>query len=115
MLYIMKALKVIHSEILPMRGYKAMLLGRYLTVRKGNTMSAVDMRHEEIHLAQERELLYVGFYLLYVLLFLVLLLWHFNWHKAYRAIPFEHEAYSHQAEIDYLQRRRRFAWCRNMR
>lgn len=34
---------------------------------------------------------------------------------AYRAIRFEHEAYGHQDELDYLAYRRPFAWTRERR
>ena len=65
------------------------------------------MNHERIHTAQQREMLYVFFYLAYLLEWLVRLPMRGN---AYRNISFEREAYANQRDLDYLQRRRHFAW-----
>ena len=53
-----------------------------------------------------------GFYMLYILEFLLALLYFCNWHKAYRNISFEVEAYTYQDDLNYLQHRKRFAWSK---
>lgn len=69
------------------------------------------INHERIHFAQQRELWYLPFFLLYVCEFLVrLVLKRFNWDKAYRSISFEREAYAQERNYTYLQRRKRHAW-----
>lgn len=73
------------------------------------------INHEAIHSRQMRELLYLPFYLLYVLEWLVRLVqFRGNSFQAYKHISHEMEAYSHDADPDYLRRRRPFAmWRRN--
>ena len=69
--------------------------------------------HESIHQAQMRELLYVGFYILYF----------FEWiyqiivppKGAYRWISFEREAFIHENDEEYLDNRKYFAQWREDR
>lgn len=66
--------------------------------------------HEMIHIYQQRELLVIGFYALYV----------YYWLKnrakgqdnlhAYANIPFEVEAYRNQHNMEYLSSREKGAW-----
>jgi hypothetical protein len=64
--------------------------------------------HEQIHLAQQRELWVIPFYVLYVLF------WFQGLFRrdvvAYLSIPFEREAYTNQADPYYLGDRKPFAW-----
>lgn len=76
---------------------------------KGHSAEFV-LNHEAIHTAQMKELLYVGFYVLYLLEWLYRLVFHTR--TAYEGISFEEEAYSHQHEKDYLKTRRHFAMWR---
>ena len=62
--------------------------------------------HEIIHLHQQRELLLIGFYLLYVLFWLRGLWKTGSFHAAYREIPFEKEAYAYDQDPTYPARRR---------
>lgn len=72
------------------------------------------INHEKIHTAQQRELLFVPFYILYVMEWLWLLLRYRNSKKAYYAISFEKEAYRHGHDLTYLPRRQPYAmWRRN--
>ena len=74
-------------------------------------MDKQTLNHEKIHLAQQRELWLVGFYLLYAFYWLrARLLFRMSSHDAYMAIPFEVEAYAQQHDMDYLKNRERFAW-----
>lgn len=105
-------MKVITSTIIPTKGYKAITILNIIFVRKGCTMSAVDINHESIHWAQEKELLIVGFYLLYVLEFFFRLITKWCWHEAYRSISFERECYENEADMNYTRNRKRFQWVR---
>tara|TARA_Y100000034_G_scaffold88838_1_gene106714 strand:+ start:2288 stop:2638 length:351 start_codon:yes stop_codon:yes gene_type:complete len=75
-----------------------------------NEMSESTKRHETIHYQQYIELLFVGFWPLY------LFYWARNMAKgldgsvAYKYIPFELEAYAHDEDPEYLQNRKRYAW-----
>lgn len=75
-------------------------------------MDEQTLNHEKIHLAQQRELWLVGFYLLYAFYWLRARLLGMSSHDAYMAIPFEVEAYAQQHDMDYLKNRERFAWSK---
>jgi hypothetical protein len=72
----------------------------------------VTVNHERIHLAQQKELLVVGFYLLYVLFWLIGVVRYRNFQRAYNEIPFEREAYANDTIWTYLLNRKRFAWTK---
>ena len=73
------------------------------------------INHERIHTAQQRELLFVPFYILYVIEWLVRLVQFRNRHDAYMNISFEHEAYANGDNLDYLPNRKLFAWRHYLR
>lgn len=99
-------MKIIKNSFIPFPGYSAINLFGVLFVRKGVRINETLMRHEQIHTRQMKDLLYIPFYILYILEWLFLLLRFRDWHKAYRAISFEREAYEHQDNEHYLTRRR---------
>lgn len=63
------------------------------------------LNHERIHIRQAVELLIVPFYICYLLEFVVRLIQYRAFHRAYRNISFEREAYAHQHDPGYLERR----------
>jgi hypothetical protein len=72
------------------------------------------VQHEQIHLKQQKELLLIPFYVVYFMEFAFHSIRLRNWHKAYKSISFEKEAFSHENELDYLNNRPMFAmWQRN--
>ena len=73
-------------------------------------MDEVTLNHEKIHLAQQKELWILGFYLLYIYYWLRSRVAGMNSEAAYFLNPFEIEAHEHEAERFYLITRRRFAW-----
>jgi|UniRef100_UPI003FF0BDCC hypothetical protein len=105
-------MKVITNTIIPPKGYKAITILNMVFVRKGCTMSKKDLNHECIHWEQEKELLIVGFYLLYVLEFLFRLIKKRCWREAYRSISFERECYENEMDMNYTRRRKHFQWMR---
>ena len=70
----------------------------------------VIINHEKIHLEQQRELWIIPFYVLYILYWLKARVSGMNNHDAYRAIPFEKEAYAHEKDLTYLADRKKFSW-----
>lgn len=72
------------------------------------------INHERIHTAQQRELLFIPFYLLYLLEWIVCLVRHRNWEQAYFAISFEREAYTHGNDLAYLSRRKHYQWIKHL-
>ena len=98
-IYVMKKLPLC-------RGYYAIcLFGFVLSVRP---LSPMEVNHELIHAAQQKELLYIPFFLWYGIEWLVLFCKYRNWEKAYFHIRFEEEAYHHQADLNYLKHRKHF-------
>ena len=127
-------MRVIYNTTIPFRGYLAMCLWPWIFVRnelKGKYTPTVD-NHEQIHARQQKEMLAVGIALvavglsaglgLWAVLFVPLFFWWYGieWlfrlgqyqdgHKAYRNISFEREAYANEGDLDYLRRRKHFAW-----
>lgn len=74
--------------------------------------------HERIHLVQQRELWVIPFYIVYVLFWFQGLLrkntgtGSTRWEAAYLSIPFEWEAYANEADPEYLETRKPFAWLK---
>jgi len=67
------------------------------------------MNHEKIHLKQQRELLVVGFYLLYFLEFVFRYFQYGSHVVAYLNISFEREAYENEDNLNYLKERKLFS------
>ena len=75
-------------------------------------LNKVELNHELIHAAQQRELLYLPFFVWYGLEWLVLLLKYRDGMTAYQHIRFEKEAYQHQHDLTYLKKRKLFQYLR---
>ena len=103
----MKQKKEFLVKRLPMgSGYYAIcLFGLIFSVRP---LNAVELNHERIHVAQQRELLYIPFLIWYGIEWLVLMMKYRDTLKAYYHIRFEKEAYAHQDDLHYLEKRKHF-------
>lgn len=66
----------------------------------------VTINHEKIHLKQQAEMLIVFFYIWY--LFEAIF-------KGYDNISFEREAYENEGDIEYLKKRKLFAWIKYLK
>lgn len=97
-------MKFIKTKNYPLKGYNAITHWPFVFY-KGN-LSIRTKQHEEIHGAQQKELLIVFFYLIYFVE------WIF---KGYRGISFEKEAYQNQNNPNYLKTRKIFAQWRTSR
>ena len=105
-------MKIVRTTILPFRGFSAINLLGVLFVHPGVYLSHELMNHERIHTAQQREMLFVFFYLAYMLEWLTRLPMRGN---AYRNISFEREAYANQRNLASLDSRRPYAWRHYMK
>lgn len=85
--------------------YAINLFGFIFTCRE---LTQEEINHERIHTAQAKELLFLPFYIWYVLEWIWLLLKFKNAMKAYYGIRFEKEAYRHQYDLNYLDRRKHY-------
>lgn len=68
------------------------------------------INHEKIHLKQQKELLWIFFFLWYFIEFLVHYIIQKNMIKAYYNISFEKEAYKNENKTDYLKKRKFWAF-----
>lgn len=68
------------------------------------------INHEHIHLRQQLELLLLPFYILYLFNYFINLLYYRDHDQAYRNIVFEREAYCNERNLQYLNRRKFWAW-----
>jgi len=85
--------------------YAICLFGFILSIRP---LNAVETNHESIHAAQQKELLYVPFFIWYGIEWLMLWFKYHDWTTAYYHIRFEQEAYRHQNDLNYLQTRKKY-------
>ena len=73
-------------------------------------MSEDTLRHETIHIRQQKELFVLLFYILYGWDYLKGLAKYKNKTKAYLQIRFEQEAYEYMSQEDYLEKRTKYEW-----
>lgn len=93
--------------------YSAMAVYPFILVKKEEMKrNVILIHHEKIHHRQQLELLIVPFYLLYLFNYLFNLLRYRSHYKAYREIIFEREAFQMDNDLDYLNRRKMFAFVK---
>jgi len=70
------------------------------------------INHEKIHLRQQIEMLVVPFYIWYILEYSIRYLQVRNKQNAYRNISFEREAYENDSNLDYIKKRKWYAFIK---
>lgn len=109
-------MKIIYNNIIPFPGFNAINLFGVLFARKEANIGSQTINHERIHTTQMRELLFVLFYVLYIFEYLIRIPMHdFDVYEAYRNISFEREAYANDEDLEYLKRRKLFAFVRYLK
>ena len=93
---------LIKNNIIPFKGYKAITLYPFVFY-KGSFPTFTTLNHENIHGRQQKELLIIPFYIIYLIEFLF---------KGYRNISFEKEAYGNASNSEYLKTRKWFSMWR---
>jgi hypothetical protein len=73
------------------------------------------INHERIHLRQQAELLILPFYIWYITEYLIRLAVCRNKKEAYYNISFEREAYSNEANLNYLNNKPFWSFIKNLR
>ena len=71
--------------------------------------------HEIIHLHQQRELLIIGFYFLYVVFWIAGGIKTGSFIEAYQRIPFEKEAYANDGNMVYPINRKAYSWLKYLK
>ncbi len=70
------------------------------------------IRHEKIHLEQQKEMLVIPFYICYTLEYFIKILKYKSHYKAYKNISFEKEAHLNDMTKNYLNQRKRYAFLK---
>lgn len=91
-------------------GYVGLSCWPFIFVKKGADHYDQIVNHERIHLAQQKELYFIWFTILYLAYYLKGRFNGLTHDQAYRNIPFEKEAYRNQWRMGYLDSRPRNEW-----
>ncbi|WP_425077718.1 hypothetical protein [Psychroserpens sp. S379A] len=97
---------ILVSRYLVPKGYVGIVIFPFILLKyKHLSINNVLLNHEKIHLRQQLELFLIIFYIWYGVEFLIRLLIYKKWHKAYKNISFEKEAYANENDLNYLKSR----------
>lgn len=95
------------------KNYVGLSLWPFIILKdNGYKNDQVLINHERIHLKQQKELLLVPFYILYILEWLLRAIWYLDSYRAYQNISFEQEAYANEDNLEYLKKRKSFSFIR---
>ncbi|GAB2765424.1 hypothetical protein [Salinimicrobium soli] len=87
--------------------FDGVVLWPFVVIRREELKrDVVFMNHERIHLKQQLELLIVFFFVWYFFEYFIRLIKYRDSYKAYNKICFEREAYVHEKDVAYLERRK---------
>lgn len=101
---------IIKSKLIP-KGYCVNLFGTFWA-RETSWIDKYVINHEKIHTAQQRELLFIPFYIIYLIEWGIKCIKYRNSKEAYYNLSFEREAYTHGHDLTYLKNRKHYAWIR---
>lgn len=107
---------LVKNYFIPIPGFRCLTIWPFIFMRKMSGVrgefSELDRLHEGVHGEQQKELLVVLFFVIYLLDWLIRLIIYRDALEAYRNISFEQEAFLYQRDPDYLSRRKRYAWVK---
>ncbi|MBO0330404.1 hypothetical protein [[Muricauda] lutisoli] len=93
------------------KNYVGLSLWPFIIVKEDSLKAdEVLINHERIHLKQQRELLILPFYIIYLMEWLIRTVLYLNSYRAYQNISFEREAYANEKDMQYLSKRRTFGF-----
>jgi len=109
-------MKVIYNRHFPFGNFWAInILGVVFARSDFGKLGLKALNHEYIHSLQQREMLYIPFYLWYFGEWLVRLVQYRNAYRAYLNISLEREAYGCEGNLLYFKNRKPFSWMRYLR
>lgn len=108
---------IVYNRLIPFPGFLYINLFGILFVRGNGRIRLTnrDILHERVHTKQQKELLYIFFYVWYLIEWLIRLFqYKFDLYAAYSNISFEKEAYYIQYEkpLNALDYRKRYGFIR---
>lgn len=95
--------KLIKNNLIP-KGICVNLFG-YIFTQNPEKVNIQILNHEKIHTEQQKELLYVFFYIIYLIKWFIKFIKYKSWKKAYYNISFEKESYNNDNNLMYLDTR----------
>lgn len=98
---------IVNKYLVPKKAV-AIAIWPFIIFKEKRFITRVRINHEKIHLAQQKELLVIPFYILYAFNFIFNLI--FLKAHPYYHIVFEIEAYDNQYNVSYLKNRKFWAW-----
>ena len=110
----MKQPIIIKSKLI-LKPYICLNLFGLLLARDKSLINKYVINHELIHTQQQKELLFIPFYILYILEWLIRLVQYRKQHEAYMNISFEREAYKYGHDLSYLAKRKPYSWTKFLR
>lgn len=105
-------MRVVISKAIVPRGYVAITVFPFIFIRSEYWRKEKIINHERIHLAQQKELLVLAFYVWYLIDYIVKFIKYRNHKQAYRNIIFEREAYASQNNLNYLKKRKLYSFLK---
>jgi len=98
-------------KLLPPKKFNGIVIYPFIFAHP-NGLNERQLNHELIHIKQQRELLVIPFYILYLVEFLFRLIQYRNPSLAYYNISFEREAYTNERKVGYLENRKWYSWMK---
>lgn len=100
---------IFRTKLFPPKNYDAINILGLLFIHPGVMISAELINHERIHTRQMLEMLILPYYLWYFIEWLIRIQLP---GRAYMNLSFEREAYRHMNDLDYLKKRKPYAWAK---
>ena len=98
---------VIFSKYIFHSNFNAIAIWPFIILKSNKLKSnEILMNHEKIHLQQQKEMLWLFFFIWYLIEYLVKLVKYKESMIAYRNLSFEREAYNNEAYTNYLDKRK---------
>lgn len=109
-------MRIIYNKFYPFKPFLAQnFLGIIFCRGKKGSLKPHDINHEYIHTLQQKELLYIGFPIIYYLEWFLNFLKCHNIMQAYYDISLEKEAYDNERDLNYQQHRKHFQWTKYLK
>ena len=102
---------MINIKGVPLKNILGIALFPFILVQSKKP-SIVLINHEKIHIRQQLELLVLPFYAWYLIEFVIKYIKYQNVYLAYKRISFEQEAYTFESSLDYLKKRKVWAFLK---
>ena len=102
------------TRLFIMKGYTAACVWPFIFIRSDIDISKRKdiLNHELIHARQQKEMLWIFFFIWYAIEYLIKLIRYRDHYKAYRSLSHEKEAYSNNFEPGYLDKRKVYSWLK---